>query len=296
MIVPFLRLDVGSAIINGDQYPLESIHHMLQLACHAWAYNNRSLEEAIGTIARLGFRYIDIGSGTHFDPDRAAYYPADEAGRIRALLEQANLHISDLYLMLPYINAPDPSRRAGQIALFERLLPFALALGTPGITVSPGIYHADGHEHAFARSIPALLHMSEIMEDLDLRFCFEPHMDSSVLTPEEALMMVECVPGLNLTLDYAHFIVQGYKLADLTALLPYTAHVHVRQAVKGRLQTPFSQGRIDLDVMMRDLLASGYRGTLTIEYMTTIGWHGMMPVNITQETAKTRDVLRGLRQ
>jgi sugar phosphate isomerase/epimerase len=233
---------------------------MLQIACHAWAYNNRPLEEAIGTIARLGFRHIDLGSGPHLDPERAATQPNAEAQRIRGLLEANNLILTDLYLMLPYINAPEPRRRAGQIALFERLLPFALALGTPGITISPGIYHADGQQHAFARSIPALLHMSQIAEDTDIRLSFEAHMDSSATTPEQAATLLECVPGLSLTLDYAHFFVQGYSLGELAPLLPYTAHVHVRQAVKGRLQTPFDQGRLDLSLLMRDLHTADYRG------------------------------------
>lgn len=268
----------------------------MQIACHAWAYNDRPLEEAIATIARLGFQNIDLGSGPHLDLEKAALQPGAEAGRIRALLEEFHLNLTDLYLLLPYINAPDPKRRTAQLALFERLIPFALALGTDGITVSPGILHPDGAEHSLARSIPALMQMSQAMEDTDLRFSFEPHMDSPVTTPAQVVMIVECVPGLSLNLDYAHFIVQGYTLGDLMPLLPHAAHVHVRQAVKGRLQTPYDQGRLDLQVMMHDLANADYHGVLTVEYMTTVGWHGMMPVNITQETVKTRDALREIRQ
>jgi hypothetical protein len=47
--------------------------------------------------------------------------------------------------------------------------------------------------------------------------------------------------------------------------------------------------------MLRDLAAVGYTGALTVEYMTTVGWHGMMPVNISQETVNTRNALRDQR-
>ncbi len=269
---------------------------MIKIACHAWAYNDRPLEDALGTIARLGFRYVDLGTGPHFNTDTAATQPNAEAKSIRKLLKRYNLELTDLYLMLPYINAPDPARRDAQIALFERLVPFALALGTPGITISPGIVHPDGGEHALARSIPALMRMNEIIEDVDIRLSYEPHMDSPITTPENAILALEAVPGLSLSLDYAHFIVQGFSLGDLTPLLPHTAHVQLRQAVKGRLQTPYSQGRIDLGLLLRDLHAADYRGVVSIEYMNTVGWHGMMALNITQETVRTRDALRGALQ
>jgi sugar phosphate isomerase/epimerase len=269
---------------------------MLEIACHAWAYNDKPFEEAVGTIARLGFRNIDLGSGPHLDLEKAASQPGAEARRIRTVLDKFHLQLTDIYFMLPYVNSPDPRRREAQLTLFDRLIPFALALGTPGITISPGILHPDGAAHSLSRTMPALMHMSQTTEDTDLRLSFEPHMDSSITTPELAQLVAEAVPGVSISLDYAHFIVQGYSLGDLIPLLPYTAHIHIRQAVKGRLQTPHSQGRIDLPVMLGDLKEADYHGVLTVEYMTTVGWHGMMPVNITQETVKTRDALRQLRQ
>ena len=48
---------------------------MLEIACHAWAYNNLPLKEAVGTIARLGFRNIDLGTGPHIDVKNAAKQP-----------------------------------------------------------------------------------------------------------------------------------------------------------------------------------------------------------------------------
>lgn len=268
----------------------------IKIACHAWAYNNLPFDAAVGTIARLGFRYIDLGSGPHLDVGRAATYPQAEADRILALLDEFELEITDLYLMMPHTNTPDPAKREAHLTLFERLIPFAEALRTPGITISPGIIQPDGLEHSLARAVPALLRMLQAAEDTDLRISFEPHMDSVAQRPEYALLLLEAVPGLSVTLDYAHFVTQGIVRREIEPLMEHIAHVHVRQARRGVLQTRYDDGTINIAELVEDLYEIGYRGTLTVEYMTTVGWHGMQKVSITRETVRTRDVLRATRE
>lgn len=268
---------------------------MLEIACHAWAYNNLPLTEAVGTIARLGFRNIDLGTGPHIDVKNAAKQPKIEAERIRHLLEDYGLTITDLYLMLPYINAPDPQRREAQLLLLEKLVPFAEELGTPGITVSPGIVHGDGQDHSLARAVPALQRIMDVTEDNDLRISFEPHMDSVASTPDNIMLLLEAVPGLSLTIDFAHFVAQDVDWEQIRKLYEYAAHVQVRQATSGHLQTPFEEGSLDMASLIQELMQADYHGVLSIEYMTTVGWHGMMEVSTTEESVKTRDVLRDAR-
>ncbi len=265
------------------------------IACHAWGFNNLPVEQAVGTIARLGFRAIDLGTGAHIDAARAANTPEAEATVLRGLLTRFNLALTDLYVMLPHVNAPDPAQREAALDLFERLVPFALALGTPGITISPGIVHKDGHDHSLARSVPALLRMLDAVEDTDLRISFEPHMDSVAQRPQDALLLLDAAPGLSLTLDPAHFTCQGIVWREVAPLLEHVAHVHIRQAARGQLQTAHDRGTLNLNDLLEDLHATGYRGALTIEYMTTFGWHNMQRVNISQETVRTRDAVRAIR-
>jgi sugar phosphate isomerase/epimerase len=268
-----------------------------QIACHAWAYNNLPLEEAMGTIARLGFRYIDLGSGPHLDVNRAAAHPETEATAIRQLLDRFALTLTDLYLLLPHINSPDPAQREAQISLFERLVPFAVALRTPGITISPGIVQReDGPEHSLARSIPALLRMIQAAEETDLRISFEPHMDSVAQKPEQALLLLGAVPGLSVTLDYAHFVCQGVVRREIEPLMEHVAHVQIRQAKRNVLQTAYNEGTINFQQLLQDLNEAGYRGALAVEYMTTFGWHGMKKISISTEIVHTRDALRVARE
>jgi sugar phosphate isomerase/epimerase len=265
------------------------------IACHAWAYNNLPLEAALGTIARLGFRYVDLGTGPHLNINRVIAQPQAEAAAIRTMLDRFDLSLTDFYIMLPHINAPDPAQRSAELTLFGQLLAFATALGTPGVTLSPGLIQADGPEHSLARSVVALMRVLQAAEATDLRVSFEPHMDSVAHTPETSLLLLEAVPGLSLTLDYAHFACQGIEQAALKPLLEHVAHVQARQAARGRLQTAHNEGTIDLAQMVQSLYTYGYRGALTVEYMTTFGWHAMQKVNITRETVLTRDALRAAR-
>ncbi len=268
---------------------------MLKIACHAWGFNNLPLRDAIATVARLGFRYIDLGTGPHLDLTLAAQSPAEAAERVNILLSDFDLALTDLYLMMPFINAPDAERRERQLKLFENLIPFAEALNTPGITVSPGILHADGADHSLARAIPALQRMIDLTEDRDLRVSFELHMDSAVTKPNQAKLLLSAVPGLSLTLDVAHLFVQGLHWGAVSDLLEYAAHIHVRQAAKGSLQTPFETGTVNLAQIVEDLTAADYHGAISVEYMTTIGWHGTQEVDIPREIVQTRDIVKAAR-
>lgn len=268
---------------------------MLEFACHTWAFNDFTLPEALATIARLGFRYADIGSGANLNTQRAAENPRKSAEEIRTDLDVFNLKISDLYLMLPRISLPEEDKRQREIELFKSLVPFAAALGTPGITLSAGLAHPAEDEEAHDRAVAALREMVKAGQSARLRVSIEPHMDSMAQTPEQALKFVNDVPGLTLTLDWAQMVCQDVFHDDILKLLPHTAHIQIRQAARAQLQTPFDRGRIDVKKVVKDVLAADYKGVLSVEYMNTPGWHGMVAVNAIQESARMRDELRAAR-
>jgi sugar phosphate isomerase/epimerase len=268
---------------------------MLEFACHTWAFNDLTLPEALGTIARLGFRYADIGSGANLNTQRAAENPRGAAAEIRDDLDLFNLKISDLYLMLPRISLADEDKRQREIELFKALVPFAVALGTPGITLSAGLAHPAEDEEAPDRTVAALREMVKAGKESRLRVSIEPHMDSMAQTPEQAMKFINDVPGLTLTLDWAQMVVQDVFHDDILKLLPHTSHIQIRQAARAQLQTPFDRGRIDVKKVVTDVLAADYKGVIAVEYMNTPGWHGMVAVNAIQESSRMRDELRTAR-
>lgn len=266
---------------------------MIEFSCHTWAFNDLTLMEALGTIARMGFRRVDIGSGQNFNVQRAD--PRRAAAEIKEDLRAFNLQVSDLYLMLPRISLADEDKRQKDLDLYRTLLPFAGALGTPGITLSPGLVHPADDTEAHDRVVAALREMVSRGKDAGLRVSIEPHLDSMASTPEAALALVEAVPGLEITLDWAHMICQGIKHEAILGLIPHTRHVQIRQAAKNQLQTVFEKGKLDLSRIVFDLQTANYDGVICVEYMNTPGWHGMVAVDAIVESAKVRDALRAAR-
>lgn len=266
---------------------------MIEFACHTWAFNDLTLMEALGTIARLGFRYVDIGTGQNLNLQRGD--PRRMAAEIKGDLDAFNLRVSDLYLMLPRISLADEDKRQKDLDLYRALLPFATALGTPGITLSPGLVHPADDTEAHDRTIAALREMVNRGKDAGLRVSIEPHLDSMAATPDAALKLVEAVPGLELTVDWAHMICQGIKHEAVLSLMPHTRHVQVRQAAKNQLQTLFEKGKVDVNRVIVDLQTVNYSGAVCVEYMNTPGWHGMVAVDAVTESVKMRDALRTAR-
>lgn len=267
----------------------------MYIACHAWAYDNVNLHEAIGTIARLGFRAVDIGSGPHFNLGEVAQDPAGHAASIRQITDDFNMEIADVYLVMTHINSPDPATRNTRLRLFDRLLTFAQALDAGGVTISPGIVHQDRLEHSFARAIPCLQYMSDVAQSRQIRLSFEPHLDSIAPNPKSAAQLMQAIPSLTMTLDIAHWVAQGISWKAIEPMLDHTSHIQLRQAANNKLQTPFDQGKIDITQLLESLDNHGYEGGISIEYMNAVGWHGMMEVDVTREIATMRDALRETR-
>ena len=268
----------------------------MEFACHTWAFHDQSLTEALGNIARMGFRYVDIVGGPHLDVTRAAQYPQEMAAEIRAQLATFNLQLSDVGLMLLRISLADAEKRRTHITLFKALLPFLLALEVPGLTLSPGLVQP-GDETAFDRAADALAEMVAAAQTATphLRVSFEPHLDSVAQSPAAARQLLNRIDGLSLTLDWAQMVCQNVPHREIVGLIPHARHIQIRQAARNQLQTPFDRGRIDVARVIRALKDAQYTGVVSVEYLQIKNWHGVVAVNSLVECARMRDALRDAR-
>ena len=272
----------------------------MEFACHTWGFHDRSLTEALGTIARMGFRYVDLGTGPHLEVNRIAQDPRGAASEIKQDLALFGLQLSDVYLMLPRISLADEAKRQRDIDLFKRLLPFLVALQTPGVTLSPGLVHPAEDEAAIDRVVSALREMMSAAQAATpathLQVSIEPHMDSMAQTPEAAQKILDQVKGLQITLDWAQLVCQDVFHDRITTLIPHTRHVQMRQAARAQLQTPFERGRINVGKVVQALQDAHYDGVVCVEYMQTKSdRHGLIEVDTVVESVKMRDMLRDAR-
>lgn len=269
----------------------------MEFSCHTWGFNDMLLTQALGNIARMGFRYVDLGVGPHLNLARAIDGKTGKGIRESILtdLKAFNLKLADLYLLLPRISVDDDIKRDADLKQFEAVMGFAREIGTPGITVTPGLLHPAGDKDAVARTVGSLRRMADATREAGIALSIEPHLDSMAHTPEQALQLVQQVDGLQLTLDWAHLVCQGFGADEIARLLPHVRHVQIRQAKKDALQTKFADGTIDIAQVMTMLHEADYTGLICVEYMQTIGWHGIEEVASIEEALLMRDALREAR-
>jgi sugar phosphate isomerase/epimerase len=82
-------------------------------------------------------------------------------------------------------------------------------------------------------------------------------------------------PKLRSAFDFANFVQVGEKpLDNWTALKPFTAHIHIKDSVMTTGQVvPAGQGDGQIELIVRDAYASGYRGFLSLEPHLKVAGH-----------------------
>jgi sugar phosphate isomerase/epimerase len=192
-------------------------------------------------------------------------------------------------------NHPDAGEREDAAALFRDMLGLAAALGAGGFTLLPGIHWpGESWDDSLARAADELAWRVEEGRAAGVRVSVEPHLGSVAETPEKALRLVERCPGLELTLDYTHFVFQGIPEAEVEPLIEHARHFHARAARPGSLQSSLRENTIDYGRVVEVMRETGYDGYLGIEYVWTPGEgaYDLTRTDNVSETILLRDHLR----
>jgi sugar phosphate isomerase/epimerase len=183
--------------------------------------------------------------------------------------------------------------------LFDAFLVFARRLGVAGVTVLPGlIFDGEPWEAALDRSVEGLRRRVDKAGAAGLRLSVEPHIVSTapyagsvIDTPAKVEALLDRVPGLELTLDYGHFNVQGIPDREVEPLLAHARHFHMRGGARGLVQTTFEDNVTDFGRVLDVMAAIGYDGWVEFEYVHD-SRPGCSSCDNVQETMKFRDFVR----
>jgi len=196
------------------------------------------------------------------------------AGRLVERVEAHGLVLADVFpigsmdLTGLAVNHPDASERVASATLFSEMLDFAERTGVDGLTILPGMPFAEEDwSTSFGRACTELATRVEAAQARGLRLSVEPHHGSIVETPETTARLVEAVPGLELTLDYGHFTVQGIPDAEIEPLLEHARLLHLRPGREGLVQTRMTDNTIDFGRMVDRLAELGFDGWLALEFV-----------------------------
>lgn len=266
----------------------------MRLGLTSWSLRACSTREAAGIARVLGLEGLDLG---YF------YGPALDKAAILADPEAAARHVRDLGIQVPNFyhlfgdtladrNLADPTTLDRNAADFAQVAGFCAAAGIESLFVLPGVCNAgQGRVQALACSAAALNALLPLARNAGVTLTIEPHVHSFLESPALVLELLAAVPGLRLTLDYAHFICLGFRQEEIDVLAPHAAHVHVRQARPGMLQTKLAQGTINLPAMLGTLRDAGYGGWLALEWVHQ-DYMDTLHDDVLTETIQARDLLR----
>jgi len=272
----------------------------IPIACADFTFPLLGHDQVLDLIAMLDCQGVDIGlfnGRSHLRPDTEFKNIRGNAQRLREKLEERNLLASDVYLQLDTnlaakaINHPDRSVRQYAREAFLKLIEYASALGADHITTVPGMFFPEQDNRQSLDMIRSELSWRlEQVKDTPLVFAVEAHVGSPFIDPAAAEDLVNTVPGLTLTLDYTHFIKEGYSEAEADRLLPFASHFHARGAKPGRLQTSMSSNTINYPAIIRQLIDRQYKGWIGLEYIW-IEWEQCNDVDNISESIRLRDMI-----
>lgn len=274
----------------------------MRLTVSSYSFEAIPLEGTLAAAHAMGFKGVDIG-GFHnrgrasYEPDEVGQNPQKHADHLKALLDKYELIAVDFFAQFGSspsersLNDPDAAVRRQDLESFKGIARFCKLVNIPGVTVLPGVDHPGRSlEQNLDASGEMLGEFVKVAHDEGILVSYEPHMGSVADTPELALALCARAPGVKVTLDYSHFLLQYIPVERVHALIPHAGHFHIRQARPGKLQTRFSEGTLDFVDIARRLKVAGYQGCMSIEYVCA-DWYDLNQVDTLNETMVTKAAL-----
>jgi sugar phosphate isomerase/epimerase len=266
----------------------------MRISLTSWSLRACSTTEAVGIARVLGFAGLDLGYfyGPALSRDAVLADPGAAAAGVRAL----GFPVPNFYHLfgdsLADRNLADPAALERNVSDFTRVAAFCAAAAIPTVFVLPGVCNpGQGRTEALAQSAISLAALLPIARAAGVVLTVEPHVHSFLESPSLVLDLLRRVPGLRLTLDYAHFACLGYRQEEIDVLAPHASHVHVRQARPGVLQAKIGQGTLNLPAMLGTLRDAGYGGALSVEWVHQ-DYMDTLYDDVLTETIAARDLLR----
>jgi sugar phosphate isomerase/epimerase len=265
-----------------------------KLSLTSWSLPACTLREAAGISSVLGIGALDVG---YF------YGPALDKQALLSSPERVADEVRELGVALPCLYHLFGNTLAGRnlasakdidanLRDFRQATVFCRRAGIGVIFALPGVINpGQGRKEALVQSAENLNRLMEIAGAAGVVLTVEPHVHSFVESPALALELLDRVPGLKLTLDYGHFVCLGYRQDEIDVLAPYAAHVHLRQAKMGELQTKLAKGTINMGAQLSTLRDCGFDGYVSLEY-THQDYMDSLFDDILTETILLRDVVR----
>ncbi len=254
---------------------MASRKHNIKLSCTDFTFPLLPHEDSLSLIRMMGMDGVDVGvfgAGSHTRPRDVSANVPGVARRLKAKLRRAGLEPADIYLipgtertLAP--NHPEARTRRRSREMFKQVLELTCRCGASHMSALPGMpWPNEPRGDALKRSAEELAWRVQQAREVGVVFSIEPGIGSIVSTPSQVQRLLKLTPGLTLTLDFSHFVAQGFSQRDTEPLLEHASHLHVRGARRRRKQASMKDNTIDHERIVRQLKRLGYRGFISFEF------------------------------
>lgn len=229
-----------------------------------------SLADAVDLVDRVGFDSVELPLMANW-PGDPLNFPAEARGKFRDDLATRNLTCPALMEHLP-LAAPEAQweeqanrlKRAAAVA--RDLAPRAVPLAETVVGGKPGEW-----EHWRPVFEKRLRDWARLADGEGLTIAVKPHVGSALDKPEYCRDLIAAVdsPRIRLAFDFSHFVHRGFDLVETARLLaPLSVFVHLKDRAAGEKAVRFvlpGEGTIDTALLLKSLVAEGYRGPVLVE-------------------------------
>jgi sugar phosphate isomerase/epimerase len=247
---------------------------MIQIACSTGIRSIEPLDIACQVIAEMGFHYVDplVMEQWHVKPSALITNATQESERVHRIFNRHGLSCTAVNLGFLY-NFTTCTYQEHQINLqvIEGACQLAQTLNTSIITISPGTMSTEDRQVILDRVSTRLNEALAIAKVFGMTLALETHAGAIVVYPESARELLARCPNLKLTYDPSHYIAEHIPVTETMDLIPYVAHIHLRNARIGHFQERMHKGALDMGWMIDQIVTSDYVGTISIEYIQDCG-------------------------
>lgn len=254
----------------------------MRLAFSTNAFKKNTLEEAITTLADIGYRGVEIMADVpHAYPPHMTDVRLDA---IQGLLQRRGLEVSNVNAFTlfalgdtyhPTWIEPDATRLEQRIEHTRQCVELAAKLGAATVSLQPGgplIGTELSRDQAQDRFAQALRQVLSTAQAHDIRLAIEPEPGLLIESAAEYLAFKQQYfadePLVAMNCDTGHLYCVGEDPAQVIRQMPgQIAHVHLEDIAANRVHQhlPLGKGAIDLCAVLAALREIGYGGWITVE-------------------------------
>lgn len=266
----------------------------MRLSLPTWSLPSCTLAETAAIARALGIGAIDVGYFYRGALDRQEVL--SEPGRVAERVRALDVDVANFYHLFGASpaerNLADPAHHDANERDFRAVTQLCKAAAIPTIFVLPGVCNpGQSRGEAIVESAKSLRRLLAIAHDAAVQLTIEPHVHSILESPTSVTELLDRVPGLKLTLDYAHFVCLGWRQGEIDELASAAAHIHLRQARPGALQAKFAEGTINFPALLGTLRDAEYDGCLALEAVHQ-GYMNTLHDDVLTEIVAMRDAVR----